>query len=685
MPNHIDLNTIDKPGYLYKALSKESFLSQCIDKDVKVVFDVDEIADLIDELLWTGHRLIGTHPLERPPRNKGNEQTQKANSEEEGNKGAQKANSEEERNKEAQKANSEEDSEEVGNKEAQIAKNGVKRACRNTKHMLFRKLVYLLRIPDRYVNLYQVLFSPRYCVGILFNCELLSKFVLFLLIANVATEGGGSNTDWLLMVLFIGQMCTEMGQLWTMRAKYFSEGWNIIDMCSYSLLLVWAILRDTEDEEIGLACLSFAAIPMSLSLLQVFVVVQSIGKLTFLVTGMSEDVLPLLIFTFVIMLGHSVTFLSLFSDNESYDSFGDAMITFFSGLNGGIEYSLNGEGDLLDTLGILSLMLYSVMTSIVLLNLLIAQMSNTYQNIEETSARLCYFAKGGTISRFTVDKESNPLCMLPSPFNLITTSVAIVDWCFFYDKRVSIAGTVADFILEYFIVPIGYTATLLRWSVDKGLPNLWRKTLSSWREGDMDRKTKFEGVDFSVKFKYIFTWIVVVPIIVPVLYCCLIIAHFLFLGFFQPVVNLYHDGYIQFAGVEKEKFGIVQEEEIKSNEDRESIAEFEVQFNRLHDNKGIYNDSKKITDREVSLPYVTDDDIERIMKDIRDLCMIHEGKKSLDHRRKTFEGRLKCQIDETREDLTYLRKDLMQLRGQIDMRLTEMKNELMSTLRQALR
>merc|ERR1711998_32312 len=100
------------------------------------------------------------------------------------------------------------------------------------------------------------------------------------------------------------------------------------------------------------------------------------------------------------------------------------------------------------------------------LNLLIAQMSNTYQSIEESSLEQWLFAKVSTVVRFLVIKESNPLCMLPSPLNLITTAVAPLDWFFFHKRRVSIAGTVADFVLEYITLPIGYAAVLFAWLKD---------------------------------------------------------------------------------------------------------------------------------------------------------------------------------------------------------------------------
>ena len=65
MPDHIDLSTITDPKYLHRLLSEDSFLQQCIEKGVKVVFGLAQISGLIDKLFWSVRYLPGTHPLYR--------------------------------------------------------------------------------------------------------------------------------------------------------------------------------------------------------------------------------------------------------------------------------------------------------------------------------------------------------------------------------------------------------------------------------------------------------------------------------------------------------------------------------------------------------------------------------------------------------------------------------------------
>ena len=65
MPDHIDLSTITNPEYLHRMFSEGSFLQQCIEKDVKVVFGIAQISGLIDELFWSVRSLPGAHPLRK--------------------------------------------------------------------------------------------------------------------------------------------------------------------------------------------------------------------------------------------------------------------------------------------------------------------------------------------------------------------------------------------------------------------------------------------------------------------------------------------------------------------------------------------------------------------------------------------------------------------------------------------
>ena len=477
-------------------------------------------------------------------------------------------------------------------------------------------------------------FYPRYCPGIQFNGEMISKSFLFILISSSAILEDESDNNALLMIMFIGQVLVEVGSLCTMGFKYFTEGWNIIDICSYTLLLVWATFRDSDDD-LAHSCLSFAAIPMTMSLLQVFVVIQSIGKLTLMVQAMSTDVLPLLLFTLFIMIGNTITFFSLFSGEEEYGTFGDSMISFFSGLLGNIELSLTKGGSILNTVGILALMLYAVITSIVLLNLLIAQMSNTYQSIEETSLERWLSAKASTILKFLVIGESNALCMLPSPFNLITTLLAPMDWFFFHKRRVSMCGTVADCILEFISLPIGYGAYFFE-SIKRKIVGF---RIIFFRSKDKTEMLKDFGKCSGDLIRTVALSFIG--------YVVILIAHFSCLAYFQPVVELLPDKFksIKFKGLEDEQ-----------NLRFYLKYEYEENFNALHPRRSIgiavakgdiiAAKTAKNTGDSKYTEFVDKDDIERIMKEIKDM--------TLDRKRKTLEGRLQCEIIDLREKVESL-------------------------------
>ena len=155
----------------------------------------------------------------------------------------------------------------------------------------------------------------------------------------------------------------------------------------------------------------------------------------------------------------------------------------------------------------------------------------------------------------------------------------------------------------------------------------------------------------------------------------------MFLGFLQPVVELLdNDGTIKFAGLEKEKLGITANE---YRSERES--KFEKQYNILHKNT-----QKEVNDGDVNInssgepdsnqghtdvatdvyhfQYATEDDIERIMKEIKDM--------TLNAKTKTLEGRLNYKIEKVNTDIIDLKRDFVNLASDVKSLKSDMKTIL---------
>ena len=267
---------------------------------------------------------------------------------------------------------------------------------------------------------------------------------------------------------------------------------------------------------------------------------------------------------FIIQIGFAITFLSQFSNKDDYQTLGQSMLTLYSAMLGNFEFDFPSDSDFLSIAGKIALVLYSVITAIVLLNLLIAQMSNTYKRIEDASLQEWLFAKSSTVMRFLTVVESNPFCMLPAPLNLITIVVAPLDYFIFSSRRVSITRTVANFLLEYMTISIGCICICVEICYFQSY------------EFEMDM---YSLCRLWKKYKY---WTLIILILLPLgallvvavvlcLVSLLLVSHFFYFGFKTRAVNLTADGRIKFEGIEVEDLGIAIENDAKGDNSKVEV------------------------------------------------------------------------------------------------------------------
>ena len=472
--------------FQHLCLSNGSFLSLCLDKNLKVPFDYPPVSRIIEKLFYSSRCLKGT---------------------------------------------------EVKGKRYQDNKR------------------FLISILEDFVDEVPTAFMyPRYTPVFMFALELMSKFVLFIMAAYISAnlyvsyEKSGrahefSPIETAISIMLIFYILAEVGQLasldWSLR-HYFSDGYNVLDFASYSLLAAWSVLIHMDDGyESARACLAFAAVPMSISLLQFFSVFKSIGQMTIMTRAMSWNIIPLLFILLALSAGSSVLFYSLYYDAEAFTTPSISLLTLFESMLGNFEFSkYKWRSFVINTLSILALTFYMVITMLVLLNLLIAQMTNTFQKINDKSQEQWMFVFTGTTKRFLIEYEPNALCMLPAPLNACTIFASVFDLILWIrqrkDKSISIAGTAADSILEYFTIPVGMIIGAIKWPI----------------------KLIAAGVITGNP-----VMLLSVVLIVPIMCCFLMITafwvpilYFCYFGLIPNVVHLTPDGRIKFVGVIDEDF-----------------------------------------------------------------------------------------------------------------------------------
>ena len=277
-------------------------------------------------------------------------------------------------------------------------------------------------------------------------------------------------------------------------AHFFTNVWNFVDLLGIVLVSVWALTKSDPNYDVeargALAC---AAIPMSFGILRYASIEKEMGNLVITTVSMARDFYSFLVVLVICMFGFGVTMRSLFQHDhenvgddkdliEGFSTITSTQVTLIDAILGQHDFTqLDGNSPYF-ALGLFLLGIFILLTMVILFNLLIAKMSTTYELRAEKSLEDWEFAKAEIVKQFLLIGETDPLCMLPAPLNLITSVVGLVHWPYinytmygsvfgrnprgYYlnnDKKkvLSIAGTVSDYILGIFFAPLAATYEII--------------------------------------------------------------------------------------------------------------------------------------------------------------------------------------------------------------------------------
>lgn len=340
---------------------------------------------------------------------------------------------------------------------------------------------------------YKVFACPRYTPAVMFFIEGISKLYTLTLVTLVCTYTYGalkkleyaySQEEDCLLIILLAQICYEFGQLascdWSLK-EYFGGVWNILDVTSCVLLFFWAFLLPfPEFFNYGKAAIALSAIPLAMLQLQYLSLFKTLGLLVLMIQSMMLDVFTFIVVYIVNIYGFTVCFRAMFYTDNDYSSTGITFLTLFQSTLG--EFDFDAFTGTFKMLGWLVMVLFLTLTNVLLVNLLIAQMSNTYNRIIQKSREEwtfvkvlcalrhppfvlvlhifmlnffpCFHALSCTTQASYVQDnmlldESNPFCMLPPPLNLVTISLYPFHVWALDNLNISVCGTASDYLLRY--------------------------------------------------------------------------------------------------------------------------------------------------------------------------------------------------------------------------------------------
>jgi len=156
-------------------------------------------------------------------------------------------------------------------------------------------------------------------------------------------------------------------------------------------------------------------------MLRYFSLNKSLGQYVLLIYGMREVLFTFAIVYFVSIVGFGITFYGLFTFTDAYDTSFYTFLTMIQNTLGNFDFSaFNSNNYVINIIGIVLLVIFVIFTAIVLMNLLIAQMSNVYVEIQAHLQQEWGFRYAQLVSEYVLSKETNGWCVLPPPLNVIS-------------------------------------------------------------------------------------------------------------------------------------------------------------------------------------------------------------------------------------------------------------------------
>jgi hypothetical protein len=239
-----------------------------------------------------------------------------------------------------------------------------------------------------------------------------------------------------LTIMLFSSILHEIGEVWDVNWSvklYFEDEWNGIDTVSYLLGIVWFILRCIPNQfSIARIFLCLQAIPEAISLLRFLSLNQSLGVLVIMVEAMILELKSFIVLYLVTLTGVSIGLRGLFHGLDGYETNSNTVLTIFAMSFSVFDFfsSFQTSSPTVNVIGVLVLIGVLIMVPIILINLIIAQMTNSYQAVKDHAVREWGFSKARLVKQYVRRQEKNLLSTIPAPFNILVVMIGMVAYIY---------------------------------------------------------------------------------------------------------------------------------------------------------------------------------------------------------------------------------------------------------------
>ncbi|CAM9403921.1 unnamed protein product [Ectocarpus sp. 12 AP-2014] len=285
-----------------------------------------------------------------------------------------------------------------------------------------------------------------YKVPALRMCLDLVTYILMMIIFGgfVILHEAGDTFDWLEIIFtmyIFGGILTEFREILEDPWEYMRDQWNLLDVTSLILLLGGAIQRmyGQVDDESSRALYALSA-PLAFARILFFAqILPSQGPMIQVMFSMTGLLAKFGMIMLLVMLGFVTSFYSLYKE---YIAYGVVWKSIFRATLGETDYFDDFSGTTFDGVATVLLVVYLVLLTIMMLNLLVAVLSTAHAKVDADAGLEYKVTKARLIQHYVNVVEID---RLPPPLNLCQWIFAlpfmVLDLCSRSSRRPSTAST----------------------------------------------------------------------------------------------------------------------------------------------------------------------------------------------------------------------------------------------------
>jgi hypothetical protein len=332
------------------------------------------------------------------------------------------------------------------------------------------------KINDSFYEMKILSNNLRSCPVASFALRFVSKIILLILITKIIIDyskdygtnfGSMNHRDhwglseiWLILFTIL-EVLYEIGQLIEdkldiSRSLQGNSGSgntrNRIELLSLILIILWSFLRCKSDNiNTARVILSLCAIPQSITLLHYLSIFKPIGELVLILRFILKDILVFAIVYMIFVIGFGLTIFALFHNDALFPTNGLMFLQLFTYTLTQFDFSIFQTNSIVvNTIGTILLIFFLIITAILLINLLIAKLTNTHERVATKAIIEWSYTKSQLVSKFLLIDEMHPFKMIPPPFNLLPVLCFPLDYYYRIFKKstnISLCGTLTN--IEY--------------------------------------------------------------------------------------------------------------------------------------------------------------------------------------------------------------------------------------------